>query len=99
MPQAFLQGLPAGLQATAPGILQQGGAIMYTMGVPQAPATFVVDTSEPAMAMDGLQQQYTPAPRARSVPRRATSPSSRQESNSQPNNSNMRVTIIKQGAP
>jgi hypothetical protein len=99
MPQAFLQGLPAGLQATAPGILQQGGAIMYTMGVPQAPATFVVDTSEPAMAMDGLQQQHTPAPRARSVPRRATSPSSRQESNSQPNNSNMRVTIIKQGAP
>jgi hypothetical protein len=99
---AALPGLPTGIQATGPLILQQGGAfggaLMYTTGIPQAPATFVVDTSETAMAMDGIQQT-APAPRSRSAPRKSpVSSSSSNNSNSAPNG-NVKVTIIKQGAP
>jgi DNA-directed RNA polymerase II subunit RPB2 len=106
---AGLPGLPTGVQATGPLILQQGGgfggfgnpfggALMYTTGIPQAPATFVVDTSESAMAMDGIQQS-APAPRSRS-PSRRPSPSSSSSQDARPAPSgNVKVTIIKQGAP
>jgi hypothetical protein len=99
---AALPGLPTGIQATGPLILQQGGAfggaLMYTTGIPQAPATFVVDTSETAMAMDGIQQT-APAPRSRSAPRKSPVSSSSSNNSSSAPNGNVKVTIIKQGAP
>jgi hypothetical protein len=101
-PSAPLPGLQAGVQATGPIILQQGGAfggaLLYTTGIPQAPATFVVDTSQSAMAMDGLEDS-APAPRPRAAsPRRSASPIQRQSTPSA-SSGNVKVTIIKQGAP